>query len=147
MIYFFFFFKQKTAYEIPKRDWSSDVCSSDLVTLRITKQEKLIIAPAPKHPDRLAGRGCQRPAAIVEVRSRIGSRHDSDVFYPRRREAAVPDFRLPRRAKSRRHRFDAHRRLEQGQDNRRCLALWRQQGLWDSARRKRAVRGAKNSKK
>ena len=26
----FFFFKQKTAYEVPKRDWSSDVCSSDL---------------------------------------------------------------------------------------------------------------------
>src|ERR1043166_2785186 len=25
------FFKQKTAYEIPKRDWSSDVCSSDLL--------------------------------------------------------------------------------------------------------------------
>ena len=24
------FFKQKTAYEIIKRDWSSDVCSSDL---------------------------------------------------------------------------------------------------------------------
>src|ERR1043166_6547578 len=29
-----FFFKQKTAYEIPKRDWSSDVCSSDLSRLR-----------------------------------------------------------------------------------------------------------------
>src|ERR1043166_9382210 len=27
---FSIFFKQKTAYEIPKRDWSSDVCSSDL---------------------------------------------------------------------------------------------------------------------
>src|SRR5216110_3825506 len=27
---FFFFFKQKTAYEISSRDWSSDVCSSDL---------------------------------------------------------------------------------------------------------------------
>src|SRR5213594_4797245 len=26
----FFFFKQKTAYEISVRDWSSDVCSSDL---------------------------------------------------------------------------------------------------------------------
>src|ERR1043166_9926335 len=26
----FLFFKKKTAYEIPKRDWSSDVCSSDL---------------------------------------------------------------------------------------------------------------------
>src|SRR5213594_5240786 len=25
------FFKQKTAYEISVRDWSSDVCSSDLV--------------------------------------------------------------------------------------------------------------------
>ena len=25
-----FFFKQKTAYEIVSRDWSSDVCSSDL---------------------------------------------------------------------------------------------------------------------
>src|SRR5213594_3184927 len=30
MIYVFFFFKQKTAYEISVRDWSSDVCSSDL---------------------------------------------------------------------------------------------------------------------
>ena len=29
----FFFFKQKTAYEIVSRDWSSDVCSSDLVRL------------------------------------------------------------------------------------------------------------------
>src|SRR5213082_1374349 len=26
----FFFFKQKTAYEIVSGDWSSDVCSSDL---------------------------------------------------------------------------------------------------------------------
>ena len=26
----FFFFKQKTAYEMESRDWSSDVCSSDL---------------------------------------------------------------------------------------------------------------------
>jgi len=26
----FFFFKQKTAYEIQEGDWSSDVCSSDL---------------------------------------------------------------------------------------------------------------------
>src|SRR3546814_9343747 len=27
----FFFFKQKTAYELRISDWSSDVCSSDLV--------------------------------------------------------------------------------------------------------------------
>src|SRR5216117_246636 len=30
LIFFVFFFKQKTAYEIRKGDWSSDVCSSDL---------------------------------------------------------------------------------------------------------------------
>src|SRR3546814_3144695 len=29
-IYFVFFFKQKTAYELRISDWSSDVCSSDL---------------------------------------------------------------------------------------------------------------------
>src|SRR5213075_577189 len=29
-LFWFFFFKQKTAYEITRRDWSSDVCSSDL---------------------------------------------------------------------------------------------------------------------
>src|SRR3546814_4946248 len=29
-IFLFFFFKQKTAYEMRISDWSSDVCSSDL---------------------------------------------------------------------------------------------------------------------
>src|SRR3546814_7068213 len=31
---FFFFFKQKTAYEVRISDWSSDVCSSDLIVGR-----------------------------------------------------------------------------------------------------------------
>src|SRR3546814_4921776 len=31
MVYVFFFFKQKTAYEMRISDWSSDVCSSDLL--------------------------------------------------------------------------------------------------------------------
>src|SRR3546814_4411339 len=31
----FFFFKQKTAYEMRISDWSSDVCSSDLLLLVI----------------------------------------------------------------------------------------------------------------
>src|SRR5213082_3624675 len=31
---FFFFFKQKTAYDIVSGDWSSDVCSSDLANHR-----------------------------------------------------------------------------------------------------------------
>src|SRR3546814_6792252 len=31
-VFHFFFFKQKTAYEMLISDWSSDVCSSDLIT-------------------------------------------------------------------------------------------------------------------
>src|SRR3546814_4448135 len=34
-LFCFFFFKQKTAYEMRISDWSSDVCSSDLVNGRI----------------------------------------------------------------------------------------------------------------
>src|SRR3546814_2804301 len=34
----FFFFKQKTAYEMRISDWSSDVCSSDL-TVRLIRAE------------------------------------------------------------------------------------------------------------
>src|SRR3546814_3634491 len=37
----FFFFKQKTAYEMRISDWSSDVCSSDLLICR----EVIIIRP------------------------------------------------------------------------------------------------------
>src|SRR3546814_5075166 len=33
MLLVFFFFKQKTAYEMRISDWSSDVCSSDLVAV------------------------------------------------------------------------------------------------------------------
>src|SRR3546814_5905517 len=32
---FFCFFKQKTAYEMRISDWSSDVCSSDLITVKV----------------------------------------------------------------------------------------------------------------
>src|SRR3546814_14210273 len=35
MLCFFFFFKQKTAYGVPIRDWDSNVCSSDLRTTRV----------------------------------------------------------------------------------------------------------------
>ena len=38
---FFFFFKQKTAYEIGTGDWSSDVCSSDLAK-RVIHTEQLV---------------------------------------------------------------------------------------------------------
>src|SRR3546814_5196988 len=35
---YFFFFKQKTAYEMRISDWSSDVCSSDLDEIGLTKR-------------------------------------------------------------------------------------------------------------
>src|SRR3546814_1046771 len=33
-VFVFFFFKQKTAYEMRISDWSSDVCSSDLASAK-----------------------------------------------------------------------------------------------------------------
>src|SRR3546814_6367720 len=40
MIFFgFFFFKQKTAYDMRISDWSSDVCSSDLGSGRVVDVE------------------------------------------------------------------------------------------------------------
>src|SRR3546814_10316010 len=36
-MYVFFFFKQKTAYEMRISDWSSDVCSSDLPVLHLVE--------------------------------------------------------------------------------------------------------------
>src|SRR3546814_8716428 len=35
----FFFFKQNTAYEMRISDWSSDVCSSDLLVSTLSKRE------------------------------------------------------------------------------------------------------------
>src|SRR3546814_11153440 len=35
---YFFFFKQKTAYEMRISDWSSDVCSSDLFARPVTRK-------------------------------------------------------------------------------------------------------------
>src|SRR3546814_4429869 len=49
----FFFFKQKTAYEMRISDWSSDVCSSDLV-------ERVVVARR-RHPRRERAR-----AALVK---------------------------------------------------------------------------------
>src|SRR5213082_3970719 len=45
----FFFFKQKTAYEIVSGDWSSDVCSSDLEQHAVVNRAS---APWNLHPSR-----------------------------------------------------------------------------------------------
>src|SRR3546814_19584062 len=57
MIYCFFFFKQKTAYEMRISDWSSDVCSSDLEPLLASNA-----LAARSAADRLAALKRQRPA-------------------------------------------------------------------------------------
>src|SRR3546814_9511750 len=41
-MFYFFFFKQKTAYEMRISDWSSDVCSSDLVVGRPVETPKTL---------------------------------------------------------------------------------------------------------
>src|SRR3546814_5225449 len=41
---FFFFFKQKTAYEMRISDWSSDVCSSDLIRTAISEMGPVLLA-------------------------------------------------------------------------------------------------------
>src|SRR3546814_2478992 len=58
-LYMFFFFKQKTAYEMRISDWSSDVCSSDLI-------ERLPVRIIADIRRRLAGYGMRaRPAQRV----------------------------------------------------------------------------------
>src|SRR3546814_3149954 len=41
---FFFFFKQKTAYEMRISDWSSDVCSSDLHEGAVQRERGIFLA-------------------------------------------------------------------------------------------------------
>src|SRR3546814_4482433 len=45
-MFFLFFFKQKTAYEMRISDWSSDVCSSDLLPLRLPPRRRRRAQPA-----------------------------------------------------------------------------------------------------
>src|SRR5690554_7239672 len=48
---FFFFFKQKTAYEIDM-DWSSDVCSSDLVDAAGVLMVVEVVSPGRRNIER-----------------------------------------------------------------------------------------------
>src|SRR3546814_3499355 len=72
----FFFFKQKTAYEMRISDWSSDVCSSDLPSIgsrggAIWQRFRRI---SPRRQDRspIAGRDLRRPPAGPDA----GSSHN-----------------------------------------------------------------------
>src|SRR3546814_3246657 len=58
-----FFFKQKTAYEMRIRDWSSDVCSSDLPAVTGSRNSKA------RAPTRRAVRAREGDAAVDFGRS------------------------------------------------------------------------------
>src|SRR3546814_6905870 len=54
ILFYFFFFKQKTAYEMRISDWSSDVCSSDLypdrhIPGRVSHGHLRNGSPCPRH--------------------------------------------------------------------------------------------------
>src|SRR3546814_1437716 len=72
----FFFFKQKTAYEVRISDWSSDVCSSDLTLIPGALPAITCTHRAPKArrrillPDRTP-RGCSTHPSRSEER-RVG---------------------------------------------------------------------------
>ena len=66
----FFFFKQKTAYEIPSSDWSSDVCSSDLelVSRDPSRRGRLHVAVVGGP----SGSGLARPHGLEELAAALG---------------------------------------------------------------------------
>src|SRR3546814_10770936 len=59
---FIFFFKQKTAYEMRISDWSSDVCSSDLIEDLVQKpgQPLALLEDDADEPRALCGREVAR---------------------------------------------------------------------------------------
>src|SRR3546814_3014256 len=65
-LFVFFFFKQKTAYEMRISDWSSDVCSSDLAACALVLQTDgvAIVDPytamsfVPRSEERRVGKEC-----------------------------------------------------------------------------------------
>src|SRR3546814_14342440 len=74
----FFFFKQKTAYEMRISDWSSDVCSSDLIvsTVRHTRaasEDELLAQSLPRARALLADR-----VTTLEVKSGYGLDFDNE---------------------------------------------------------------------
>src|SRR3546814_8525618 len=72
-MFFFFFFKQKTAYEMRISDWSSDVCSSDL-RLRVLAHPRPQ-ATVPRRQEAGADRAQPRPLPALCAGARAGRRH------------------------------------------------------------------------
>src|SRR3546814_7440328 len=88
---YFFFFKQKTAYEMRISDWSSDVCSSDLGSRSRTCQQRAGHCCAGQRRSRTAADSPRPVAALAfEFRTRcrriplFPGQHGSQRRYPQR---------------------------------------------------------------
>src|SRR3546814_11587197 len=70
---FFFFFKQKTAYEMRISDWSSDVCSSDLAkpVLYVCNVDEGGAAEGNEHSARVFDKAAKEGARAVIVSAAI----------------------------------------------------------------------------
>src|SRR3546814_5196469 len=86
----FFFFKQKTAYEMRISDWSSDVCSSDLAWKArasgiavSSPQEALVLASVVEKETGVATER-RMVAGLYSNRLKIGMRLQADptIIYP-----------------------------------------------------------------
>src|SRR3546814_9178134 len=76
----FFFFKQKTAYELRISDWSSDVCSSDLIHAAAEQCGALL------HPA-----AARRGAPLRDRRAPAEARQGDGQFAARRGAGHRPD--------------------------------------------------------
>src|SRR6186997_523353 len=72
MFMLFFFFKQKTAYEITTGDWSSDVCSSDLAERAVVPHHLIdIIEPSEAYSAARFVVDAQRLIAEIHARGHL----------------------------------------------------------------------------
>src|SRR3546814_10730889 len=87
----FFFFKQKTAYEMRISDWSSDVCSSDLALawrLKCIRAKPIAIDPVVNNADLISpGKPSYRTAHVIRNRS-------DSIRLPDRISLSAPDEKL-----------------------------------------------------
>src|SRR3546814_5304929 len=67
-----FFFKQKTAYDMRISDWSSDVCSSDLLDHAVADVDALRKAVAAEDQRGAVDRGDARPVGAFDEIERTG---------------------------------------------------------------------------
>src|SRR3546814_8651274 len=99
----FFFFKQKTAYEVRISDWSSDVCSSDLVAaIKQSSDGKAVVNEMKKLPtdDPLFGKGIIRADGrkvhdmyLFEVKKPSESKYPWDYYRVQKTIPAVDVWR------------------------------------------------------